>query len=204
MSRFRRTSHAAWWEILSAGHPPSIRSREVRMQREIWPAQSLGDTRARTPTRESRWNGHPSILDVGPLKEPEKKRPKAGPKDGQPEEVDCRDLLLTPAEELAPDRRSIRELLEACRDDPARFHEEVLGRQLWSKQVAVCDAIARSPITVVPAGTDTVAGRSEHRSMSGGTVPAQTSTPTDRTGCMKSATFTTARTDGSVVPTTPS
>ena len=43
-------------------------------------------------------------------------------------------------------------LLEACRDDPARFQEEVLGRRLWAKQVEVCQAIARSPITVVPAG----------------------------------------------------
>ena len=43
-------------------------------------------------------------------------------------------------------------MLDACRDDPARFHEEVLGRRLWSKQVEVCQAIARSPVTVVPAG----------------------------------------------------
>ena len=33
-----------------------------------------------------------------------------------------------------------------------RFQEEVLGRRLWAKQVEVCGAIARSPITVVPAG----------------------------------------------------
>src|SRR5207302_2169149 len=45
-----------------------------------------------------------------------------------------------------------RALLEACRDDPARFQAEVLGRCLWSKQIEVCEAIARSPITVVPAG----------------------------------------------------
>ena len=43
-------------------------------------------------------------------------------------------------------------LLDGCRDDPARFHEEVLGRRLWWKQVEVCNAIARSPVTVVPAG----------------------------------------------------
>ncbi len=61
-------------------------------------------------------------------------------------------MLLTPAAELAPAARPIRELLEACRDDPARFHEEVLGRTLWSKQVAVCREMARSPVTVVPAG----------------------------------------------------
>ena len=46
----------------------------------------------------------------------------------------------------------MRTLLDACRDDPARFQEEVLGRRLWAKQVEVCQAIARSPITVVPAG----------------------------------------------------
>jgi hypothetical protein len=83
---------------------------------------------------------------------PEKKRSKPGPKDVSPQDVDCRDLLMTAAEELAPEVRPIRALLDACRDDPARFHEEVLGRQLWSKQVAVCKEIARSPVTVVPAG----------------------------------------------------
>ena len=51
-----------------------------------------------------------------------------------------------------PALRPVRALLDACRDDPARFHEEVLGRRLWSKQVEVCQAIARSPVTVVPAG----------------------------------------------------
>jgi hypothetical protein len=50
------------------------------------------------------------------------------------------------------DWRPLRTLLDACRDDPARFQEEVLGRRLWSKQVEVCNAIARSPVTVVPAG----------------------------------------------------
>jgi hypothetical protein len=49
-------------------------------------------------------------------------------------------------------RRKARELLESCRDDPARFNAKVLGRSLWSKQIAVCEAVARSPITVVPAG----------------------------------------------------
>src|SRR3954470_21192912 len=51
-------------------------------------------------------------------------------------------------EELASRRR----LLEACRDDPAMFNDAVLGRQLWHRQIEVCDAIAKSPITVVPAG----------------------------------------------------
>ena len=68
------------------------------------------------------------------------------------DEVDCRDVLLTPAAELTPAMKPVRALLDACRDDPARFQEEVLGRTLWSKQVEVCQAIARSPVTVVPAG----------------------------------------------------
>jgi hypothetical protein len=42
--------------------------------------------------------------------------------------------------------------LEACVEDPARFQSSLLGRQLWAKQIEVCHAIARSPITVVPAG----------------------------------------------------
>jgi hypothetical protein len=42
--------------------------------------------------------------------------------------------------------------LRDYRDDPVQFHEKVLGRKLWSKQVEVCEAIARNPITVVPAG----------------------------------------------------
>ncbi len=71
---------------------------------------------------------------------------------GAAEPVDCRDVLLTPAGELTPALQPLRALLDACRDDPARFHEEVLGRRLWSKQVEVCRAIARSPVTVVPAG----------------------------------------------------
>ena len=73
--------------------------------------------------------------------------------DGLPDEVDCRDALLT-AGGGARRRRCGRcgALLEACRDDPARFQAEVLGRRLWAKQVEVCQAIAQSPITVVPAG----------------------------------------------------
>jgi hypothetical protein len=66
--------------------------------------------------------------------------------------IDCRDLLLADEQSLTGERRSRRALLAACRDDPARFHTEVLGRQLWWKQRDVCRAIARSPITVVPAG----------------------------------------------------
>jgi hypothetical protein len=45
-----------------------------------------------------------------------------------------------------------REVLESLRDDPAGFQEIVLGRQLWAKQVEVCEAIARYPIVTVPAG----------------------------------------------------
>jgi hypothetical protein len=98
------------------------------------------------------WNEPASSLEQGPGDAPAKKRPKAGAGEARAEEVDCRDLLLASAEALPPELRSIRELLDDCRDDPARFHAEVLGRRLWSKQVAVCDAIARSAITVVPAG----------------------------------------------------
>jgi hypothetical protein len=60
--------------------------------------------------------------------------------------------LLKPPAALDPAQCAIRALLDACRDDPARFQDEVLGRRLWSRQTAVCDAVARSPITVVPAG----------------------------------------------------
>jgi len=51
--------------------------------------------------------------------ERERKRPKGGPKDAPAEDVDCRDLLLASAEELAPELRPIRELLDACRDPQA-------------------------------------------------------------------------------------
>jgi hypothetical protein len=66
--------------------------------------------------------------------------------------VDARTALTTPFDQLTPDLWPLRSLLDACRDDPARFQTEVLGRKLWSKQIEVCHAIARSPITVVPAG----------------------------------------------------
>jgi hypothetical protein len=42
--------------------------------------------------------------------------------------------------------------LAAYRDEPARFNAEVLGRELWSKQVEVCEAVSRYPTTIVPAG----------------------------------------------------
>ena len=45
-----------------------------------------------------------------------------------------------------------QEILESLRDDPAGFQEIVLGRKLWSKQIEVCDAIARYPIVTIPAG----------------------------------------------------
>ena len=69
-----------------------------------------------------------------------------------PKPVDCRDLLRIPAEQLAPALQPLRATLDACRDDPARFNDEVLGRALWAKQVEVCAAVAKTPITVVPAG----------------------------------------------------
>jgi phage terminase large subunit len=50
------------------------------------------------------------------------------------------------------DPATIRAVLDAYRDDPAGFNRAILGRELWSKQVEVCESIARSPITVVPAG----------------------------------------------------
>jgi hypothetical protein len=83
------------------------------------------------------------------------KRPQPDPAQGggcAAEEIDCRDALRAPAAELTAALRPLRALLDACRDDPARFQEEVLGRKLWAKQVEVCRAIARSPVTVVPAG----------------------------------------------------
>ena len=69
-----------------------------------------------------------------------------------PEEVDIRDVLTTPAEALLPALRPLRALVEECRDDPALFNREILGRTLWSKQIEVCGAVARSPVTLVPAG----------------------------------------------------
>lgn len=44
------------------------------------------------------------------------------------------------------------ERLAAYRDDPNGFNADVLDRKLWSKQVEICDAVARSRITLVPAG----------------------------------------------------
>ena len=43
-------------------------------------------------------------------------------------------------------------ILHRLRDKPAEFQRVILGRRLWSKQIAVCESIARNPITVVPAG----------------------------------------------------
>jgi hypothetical protein len=65
---------------------------------------------------------------------------------------DCRDLLLTPEDALDATAWPVRALLESCRDDPRKFHEQVLGRTLWWRQKEVCRAIATSPVTVVPAG----------------------------------------------------
>lgn len=38
------------------------------------------------------------------------------------------------------------------RDDPAGFQRDVLHRELWSKQVEVCESVTKYPVTVVPAG----------------------------------------------------
>jgi hypothetical protein len=67
-------------------------------------------------------------------------------------ELECRVVLLVPPAERIPGARRLGALLEQCRDDPARFQHEVLGRTLWTKQVDVCKAVARSSVTVVPAG----------------------------------------------------
>ena len=65
--------------------------------------------------------------------------------------LDCRTALLAaPDARRLPNWQPLATLLEACRDDPARFQAEVLGRTLWTKQMAVCEAVARSPVTVVP------------------------------------------------------
>jgi hypothetical protein len=66
--------------------------------------------------------------------------------------VDARTALVTPVDQLTPDLWPLRSLLDACLDDPARFQREVLGRSPWSKQVEVCDAVAKTHTTVVPAG----------------------------------------------------
>ena len=47
---------------------------------------------------------------------------------------------------------TVRAVLEHYRDDPSGFNRAILGRCLWHKQREVCAAVARSPITVVPAG----------------------------------------------------
>jgi hypothetical protein len=66
--------------------------------------------------------------------------------------VDARTAISTPVDQLTPELWPLRTLLDACRDDPARFQAEVLGRQLWSKQIEACQAIVESPVTLVPAG----------------------------------------------------
>lgn len=56
------------------------------------------------------------------------------------------------SEAAATERARVRALLVACHDDPALFQSAILGRTLWSKQVEVCDSVARYPITVIPGG----------------------------------------------------
>jgi hypothetical protein len=43
-------------------------------------------------------------------------------------------------------------VLERFRDRPAAFQTRILGRDLWSKQIEVCESVATRPTTVVPAG----------------------------------------------------
>jgi hypothetical protein len=43
-------------------------------------------------------------------------------------------------------------IIHRTRNDPALFNKIVLGRTLWSKQIEVCEVIAKTPITLVPAG----------------------------------------------------
>jgi hypothetical protein len=57
-----------------------------------------------------------------------------------------------PSAAAGTDAARIRALLDACRDDPALFQTAVLGRTPWSKQIAVCDSVAKFPMTIVPGG----------------------------------------------------
>lgn len=49
-------------------------------------------------------------------------------------------------------RAKVRRVLAICKDRPALFQRVVLGRTLWSKQVEICESIARYSTTVIPAG----------------------------------------------------
>lgn len=60
--------------------------------------------------------------------------------------------LEVPESASAAEDAEVAAVLEACRDDPALFNDAVLGRTLWKKQIDICDTVAVSPITVVPAG----------------------------------------------------
>jgi hypothetical protein len=111
------------------------------MSKKITPPETDNKGLAAAVRREQVWHNEPA---PPPGREGRAPAPDA--------EVDCREVLVKPAGALGPAERPVRALLEACRDDPARFQDEVLGRRLWSKQVAVCRAVAQNPITVVPAG----------------------------------------------------
>jgi hypothetical protein len=78
--------------------------------------------------------------------------PVTAPGDIRAGTLDCRDVLTVPVAERRREVHDLGALLDACRDDPARFQAEVLGRTLWTKQTEVCRAIASSPVTVMPAG----------------------------------------------------
>jgi hypothetical protein len=48
--------------------------------------------------------------------------------------LDCRTALLAPPDaQRLPNWQPLGALLAACRDDPARFQAEVLGRTLWAR-----------------------------------------------------------------------
>src|SRR5271170_4400312 len=83
------------------------------------------------------------VLSLGPYRPPgpqdgppaagngRARAPRSAPDLPSPEDVDIRDVLTTPVEALPPALRPVRDLLERCRDDPALFNAEVLGRTLW-------------------------------------------------------------------------
>ena len=65
--------------------------------------------------------------------------------------VDCRNVLLAAVAELTPELRPVRTLLDACRDDPARFRMRCSGTALGQAGRGLPGGCAE-PITVVPAG----------------------------------------------------
>jgi hypothetical protein len=60
--------------------------------------------------------------------------------------------LRTEIEALDDLDADVLDRLAEYRDRPADFNRDVLGRELWSKQLEVCEAVAHYPTTIVPAG----------------------------------------------------